>query len=214
VALTLIKLQKLDQNDSYHFMKVVGVIALASGLNLVPYFGRYLSSLTLALGLKMVTRSPYVDVAFTIVISGGIMFLVNLFIIGTLMGDLRPSMNDDGDAGPSVSATQEPASDAEPEAVAPTNPPAHPAAAPAAAKPAPAKPAPAGPKHLAIKGLTRNGAKSVIIIDSGLKTYTLFLGDSAAMETADGTKSVRFESLDADSVTLNVDGQPLKLSAH
>jgi hypothetical protein len=123
-------------------------------------------------------------------------------------------MNDGGDAGPSVSATQEPASDAEPEAVAPTNPPAHPAAAPAAAKPAPAKPAPAGPKHLAIKGLTRNGAKSVIIIDSGLKTYTLFLGDSAAMETADGTKSVRFESLDADSVTLNVDGQPLKLSAH
>ena len=209
LVLTLIKLQKLDQHDGFRFLKVLAVAALASGLNLVPYFGRYLSGLALLLGIKFVTRSPYVDVAFTVVISYAIMFLVKLFLIGALLGELRPSLNNTDNSGPSLGATQEPAAETEPEPAEPTNPPAHPVATPVAAKPAPA-----GPDHLAIKGLTRNGAKSVVILDTGIKTYTLFLGDSANLETADGTKGVRFESLDADWVTLSIDGKPVKLPAH
>ncbi len=209
VVLILIKLQKLDQNDAYHFLKVLGVVALASGLNLVPYFGRYLSGLALLLGLKTVTRSPYVDVAFTVVISYAIMFLVKLFLIGALMGELRPSVSDSGNSRPLRDTTQEQTDEAEPETIAKTNPPAHSVASPVAAKPVPA-----GPHHLAIKGVTRNGAKSVVIVDTGVKTYSLFLGDSVNMETADGTKGVRFESMDAGSVTLNVDGQPMKLPIH
>jgi hypothetical protein len=34
------------------------------------------------------------------------------------------------------------------------------------------------------------------------------------MQTADGTSRVRFENLDEDWVTLNIDGKPVKLSAH
>ena len=206
---TLIKLQKLDQNDSYHFLKVLGVAALASGLNLVPYFGRYLSGLALLLGIKLVTRSPYTDVAFTVAISYAIMFLVKLFLIGALMGGLRPSLSDVGNPGQLEGAAQELPAGSEPETVAKTNPPV-----PATAPQVSAKPVPAGPDHLAIKGVTRNGAKSVVIIDAGKKTYTLFLGDSVNVETADGTKGVRFEALDADWVTLSIDGKPVKLPAH
>ena len=206
---TLIKLQKLNQNDGYHFLKILAVAALASGLNLIPYFGRYISALALLLGIKLVTRSPYVDVLFTVAISYALMFVVNLFIIGALMGNLRPSVRDAGEPGQLADTSREPAIETKPETVAKTNP-----SAPAAAPQRSAKPAPADAGPFAIKGITRNGAKSVVILDTGVKTYTLFLGDSVNMETAAGTKGVRFENLDADWVTLNIDGKPVKLTAH
>ena len=209
LVLALIKFQKLDQHDGYHFLKVLAVVALASGLNLIPYFGRYLSGLALLLGIKFVTRSPYVDVAFTVAISYAIMFLVKLFLIGALMGDLRPSARETGTPGQYESVPEEPAVETEPEAIAKTNAPAlHPA------PPVSAQPAPAGAGHLTIKGITRNAAKSVVIVDTGVKTYSLFLGDSLDLQTADGTLHVRFDNLDADWVTLNVDGKPVKFPAH
>lgn len=205
----MIKLQKLDQHDTYHILKVLGVAALASGLNLIPYFGRYLSALALLLGIKTVTRSPYTDVLFTVVISYALMFLVNLFIIGVLMGELRPSASDAGNSGQLEGIPREQTVETEPETVAKTNLPG-----PNPSSSAPAKPPPAGPAHFVIKGVTRNGAKSVVIVDTGVKTYTLFLGDSVNMQTTDGAKGVRFENLDADWVTLNIDGKPMKLPAH
>lgn len=206
---TLIKFQKLDQHEEYHFLKVLAVAALASGLNLIPYFGRYLSALALLLGIKTVTRSPYTDVLFTVVISYALMFLVNLFIIGALMGELRPSPSGAGNPGQMEGASQEPAGETEAGAAARTNPPGSNPASQVSAKPSLAS-----PDHFAIKGITRNGAKSVVIIDTGVKTYSLFLGDAVNMETADGNKGVRFDNLDADWVTLNIDGKPVKLPAH
>jgi hypothetical protein len=180
---------------------------------MIPYFGHYLSVSALLLGIKFVTRSPYADVLFTVGISYALMFAVNLFIIGSLMGDLRPSARDAGNSGPWEATPGEQAVKTEPETVAKTSPPAP----LAALKPAPqgsAKPAPAGATHFTIKGISRNGAKSVVTIDTGAKAYTLFLGDSLNMQTADGTSRVRFENLDADWVMLNIDGKPVKLSAH
>ena len=75
-------------------------------------------------------------------------------------------------------------------------------------------PAPVAVTRYTIKGISRNGAKSVVTVDTGTKAYTLFLGDTLNMQTAEGTSRVRFENLDADWVTLNIDGKPLKLWAH
>src|SRR5208282_593176 len=194
----MIKFQKLDQNDAFHFLKVLGVAALSSGLDMIPYFGHYVSVSALLVGIKLVTRSPYADVLFTVGVSYALMFCANLFIIGSLMGDLRPSARDAGNPAQLEAAPQAQAVETEPDTVAKTNPPA-----PAATSQVSANPVPAGPGHFAIKGLTRNGAKSVVIIDTGVKTYSLFLGDSVNMETADGASGVRFDNLDADWVTLN-----------
>ena len=54
----------------------------------------------------------------------------------------------------------------------------------------------------------------MVTVDTGTKAYTLFLGDTLNMQTAEGTSRVRFENLDADWVTLNIDGKPMKLPAH
>jgi len=209
VVWVLIKFQKLDQNMKFHFLKLLAVVALASGLDTIPYSGHYLSVTALLLGVKIVTGSPYADVLFTVGISYALMFAVNLFIIGSLMGDLRPSTRDAGNIGQWGNAPQGQTVGT----VAKTNPPAR-AAVSNSAPQGLAKPAPAGVTRFTIKGISRNGAKSVVAIDTGTKAYTLFLGDTLNMQTADGTSRVRFENLDADWVTLNIDGKTVKLSAH
>ncbi len=210
----MIKFQKLDQDDGFHFLKVLVVVALSGGLNLVPYVGHYISVTALLVGLKLVTRSPYTDVLFTASISYALMFCANLFIIGALMGDLWPSAREAGTAG-QAEATPPQAQTIEPdhEPVTQTNPPAPPPAPPAAPQVA-AKPAPAAAVHIVVKGLIRNGAKSVVTLEAGGKVYTLFLGDSLDLPTANGTSRVRFDNLDAAGVTLNIDGTPVKLPAH
>ena len=204
----MIKIQKLDQNVEFHFLKLLGVVALASILDTIPYVGLELSGAALWMGIKYVTRSPYVDALFTAFVSSALMFAVNLFILGSIMGDLRPSGRDAGGPGQLEPAPQVQPVKTEPETTAETNPPA-----PNPAAEISAKPAPLDASNLTIKGITRNGAKSMVIINSGTKTYSLFIGDSLNVQTAAGTSSVLFESLDEDWVTLKVDGKPVKLPA-
>jgi hypothetical protein len=66
--------------------------------------------------------------------------------------------------------------------------------------------------NLSVKGLTRNGDKSSVAIFSGVKTYTLFVGDSVLMEIPKGTLAVRFDELGPDWIVLSVEGEPVKLA--
>jgi hypothetical protein len=101
----MIKIQKLDQRFEYNFPGLLGSAALATGLDQILqltvgrflgiYFASYITTpivvTVLLLCLKKVTQAPYVDVVFTVAISYALLFGVNLFILGSLMGDLRPS---------------------------------------------------------------------------------------------------------------------------
>ena len=101
----MIKIQKLDQRFEYNFLGLLGSAALATGLDQILqmtlghfigiYFASYLSTpivvTVLLLCVKKVTQAPYVDVVFTVAISYALLFGVNLFILESLMGDLRPS---------------------------------------------------------------------------------------------------------------------------
>ena len=101
----MIKIQKLDQKFEYNFLWLLGSAALATGLDQIlqmtlgHFIGIYLASYistpivvtVLLLCLKRVTQAPYVDVLFTVAISYALLFGVNLFILESLMGDLRPS---------------------------------------------------------------------------------------------------------------------------
>jgi len=101
----MIKIQKLDQRFEYNFLWLLGSAALATGLDQIlqmtlgHFIGIYLASYistpivvtVLLLCLKKVTHAPYIDVLFTVAISYALLFGVNLFILESLMGDLRPS---------------------------------------------------------------------------------------------------------------------------
>jgi hypothetical protein len=216
----MIKLQKLDQNFKFHFLKLLGVVVFASALETLPFVGIELSGAALWMGIKYVTRSPFIDALFTAFISSVLLFAVNLFILGSLMGDLRPSARHTASPGRFEHTPRVQTVKTEPVIAAKTNTPA-PAPLPnpppaAATNPAPqvlARPASADASHFTIKGITRNGAKSMVIINTGRMNHTLFLGDSFDLQTAGGVSSVQFESLDEDFVTLNIDGYPVKLPA-
>src|ERR1041385_6892714 len=111
----MIKIQKLN----YKFLPLLGAAALASGLDMIPYAGHYLAVPVLLLCVKKVTEAEMVpDVVFTVVVGYALMFGMNLWLLGTLLGDLRPSAYQSTDAD---APTPEVA--AEVQNAAPTNPP-------------------------------------------------------------------------------------------
>ena len=277
----MIKIQKLDQHTTYRFLGLLVAAVLATGLDMIPYAGHYLAVAALLLCIKKTTGAPYVDVLFTVAISYALMFGVNLFILGSLMGDLRPSARNSEEfeivtqqqeikkeyptaiktnlpgpktnppapgapakpikpaekaapktnpPGPSVPTnaikpakgaapgTNPPAPGAStnlvkpPEATAPkTNQPAQ-SAPTNAAPPVPAKPVEVVAKYFTIKGVTRNAAKSAVTIQTKAKIYTIFLGETALMQTPDGPIPVRLIDLGEDWVVLEINGEPAKFS--
>jgi len=198
----MIKVQGLD----YNFLGLLGSAALGSGLDMIPYCGHALAVPVLYFCIWKVTQSClFPDAAFTVVVAYALMFAVNMFLLGALMGDLRPQ---DKLAAGEANFTQELADE----------PPATVAGAAKPVKVAGGKPAAAATlgtadkitKELTVKGVTRNGDKSAVTILSGNKTYTLFLGQLVSVQTTDGLASVRFTELGANYVALNIRGTEVK----
>jgi hypothetical protein len=101
-----------------------------------------------------------------------------------------------------------------PEAAVPkTNQPAQ-SAPTNATLPVPAKPVEVTAKYFAVKGVTRNAAKSAVTIQSGTKIYIIFLGETALTQTPDGPTPVRFKDLGDDWVVLEINGEQVKLPIH
>jgi hypothetical protein len=201
----MIMLQKLD----YHFLGLLGSAALASGLDMIPHFGHMLAVPALYFCIWKVTRSSiFPDAAFTVVISYALKFCVNLFIMGMLMGDLRPA---DRETGGDETAAPEPAAESQPSAVTQKS---VPDAATNSVPTADAKEAEAIAQQFSIKGITRNADKSSLTLQSGKKTYTIFLGQLISVQTDDGPVSVRFTDLGKDWVVLNIRGIQVKCPVH
>jgi hypothetical protein len=80
--------------------------------------------------------------------------------------------------------------------------------------PQPTKPTESLAKYFSVKGVTRNGANSAVTIQTGTRVYTIFLEESALMQTTAGPISVRFAELTADSVTLEINGESVKYQLH
>lgn len=91
----------------------------------------------------------------------------------------------------------------------------------AATNPAPPPPPPPPPKpqenltkYFTVIGVTRNGANSAVTIQTGKKTYMISLGEAALTQTTVGPVSVRFTDMDDHSVTLEVNGETMKIPAN
>jgi hypothetical protein len=205
----MIKVQDLN----YNFLGLIGSAALGSGLDMIPYFGHSLAVPVLYICIWKVTQaSLFPDAAFTVVIAYALMFAVNLFILGALMGDLRPDLHASRHGVPGdENVTQEMAD--EPESAAGTNQPV-PITSGGVAPNNSVTPANVIAKQFSIKGVTRNADKSAVTLLSGKKTYTLFLGQLVSVQTPDGLVSVRFTDLGTNYVTLNIHGADVKYPVH
>ena len=268
----MIKLQKLN----YNFPGLLGCALLASALDKIPYVGHYIAVGALLYCVWLLTRSEYVDVAFTVFVGYALMFGMNLWLIGALMGDLRPSVREaraerrakEAEAQAAAAAdTNEPAmADETPPVKEATNGPATntvvtnaPAAAAVVTNSAPTDsvgtnspaprasatntpagtnaaapgtnavpsekpPAPINPegsmrsraivRTFSIKALTENGTKSSVVLDTGVKAYTIFVGETVLMDTAQGVSAVRFDEFRKDSLILSIDGEKTLLWLH
>ncbi len=221
----MIKIQKLD----YSFLGLLGTAALVSGLDraldtvlghfLGMYLANYISTpiilVVLIICVSKVTHADRVDVMFTIVVGYALMFGMNLWLFGALMGDLRPSAGNSGEIDADL---QPPETNAVQQIATGTNQPVQGAHQPStnaparlAAQPKAAKPIEVTTNLFSVKGITQNGSNSAVTIQTGKRTYTISLGESALTQTSKGPVSVRFKELGDGWVVLTINGEETKL---
>ena len=189
----IIKLQKLN----YHAGGLFASSALAIAVTFIPVVGPYLAWVVLVLCLKKCTGADIApDIAFTVGIAGALMFAVNLFAIGALMGSLRPEaapINARYEDHFLTDATDHPA----PEIRAPA--PAKAAAAPA--EPQPTNAPPATPS-LAVKGVMLKPSGALAMVAEGGRLHTVGTGDVFLATLPEGRVKLRCESISETGVVL------------
>jgi len=219
----MIKVQKLD----YNFPGLLGTAAIVSGLDRVLdtvlghfwgiYLANYISApiilVVLIICVSKVTHADRVDVMFTIVVGYALMFGMNLWLFGALLGDLRPSAGSSREFD--TIAEQQETNEVVQTAIQ-TNQPVqntHPSVSNAPAKLA-AQPAEIATNLFSVKGVARDASKSAVTIQTGKRTYTIMLGESALTQTTNGPVSVRFKELGDGWVVLTINGVETKLPFH
>jgi Tfp pilus assembly protein PilP len=219
----MVKIQKLQ----FNFPGLLIAAAIASAFNLIPFVGRFIAVPVLWMSLTKVTREDFAGVAFTTGVSYALVFGMNLFLLGALMGHLTPSTYVRARTLPDNRQQTELTSDDEdndsvatrPEASAPTNTPN--TVPPAKASGGPAQTAAVQPenpssdlplnKAFFLKGVTQNGKNSMALISTGGKTYTVFLNETVSVDTGVGKKTIRLEKVDKNLVLLDVEGQVIQV---
>ncbi|MCX7722210.1 MAG: hypothetical protein N2379_04010 [Verrucomicrobiae bacterium] len=222
--LVMIKLQKLN----YRLLPLAGAAALASALDMIPAVGHFIAVGALLLCIWKITESEYVDVAFTVFVGYALTFGMNLFLLSALIGDLRPSAQpDEAELACSalVAEYQADASDSS-SAFTETDPIPDGATASGANEPragaissnvngvdsSTTGTAADAANEIRLKGLIQNAAKPALLVDTGVKTYTLVLGETATVRTPRGQARICFEELAGKQVLLKIDGKPVRLS--
>ena len=216
----MIKLQKLN----YGFFGLVVAAAISNIVEMVleallsralgGYIGITISSLVTIIVLSMfvrkVTQADTTDVGFTVGVGYALTFCMNLFLLSSLLGDLRPPRP--GAEVDIVPVSARPIGEDAP--ADHTNTTAQLSQNPTAIV-RPTKPASSGPEPLSesfvVRGITR-AARPSVVLEAGGKQYTLFKGDMVTMRIARGFVAVQFKGLDQNQVLLNVEGEEVKLS--
>jgi hypothetical protein len=208
----LIKLQKLQ----YNFPGLLGAAALASAFDQIPFVGHYFAFVALVLTMMKVTREDFTGIVFTIAISYALTFGMNLWLLGSLMGDLRISARS---SAPQEQVTQVSNDDDEDAAPAKTNktqtfaakPIPSPVAAPSTDASTNSSSSSVDPKAFVIKSVIKSPKTSTAMIAAGDRTYVLIVGESAMMDTPAGKVPVRLDQVKDNSVILNVGGERLEV---
>jgi Tfp pilus assembly protein PilP len=147
---------------------------------------------------------------------------MNLFVVGALLGDLRPHSTDKDNVA-DVPAKVAPAKTNAP-AVAPvkaaavTNAPTN-AAAPAAATTktnelSPAEIAKQAMAKFSLKGVNKSANQPLAMVNTGVRTYTVAVGESTLVETPKGKFTMHCDEVTDNKATLSINGQQTTLFLH
>jgi hypothetical protein len=218
----MIKLQKLN----YGFFGLIVAAAIANVVEMVleavfsralgGYIGITLSSLVtiivLSICVRKVTQADTTDVGFTVGVGYALTFCMNLFLLSSLLGDLRPPRpGAEVDIVPIAArpiGEDTPADHTNTTAQLSQNP-------TTTTIVQPTKPASTGPeplnKSFVVRGVTR-AARPSVVLEAGGKQYTLFKGDMVTMKIPRGFVAVQFKGLDQNQVLLNVEGEEVKIA--
>jgi len=170
----MIKIQKLN----YNVLGLFGSSLAATLVAFIPYGGSYLSYVVLVICLWKCTGAEIApDIIFTVGISGALMFCVNLFVIGALMGDIRPDFaaNARGDSEQTEMAGDAEDDSDESDETEETNAVAKPAGLAPVVNPAPLK---TGDGSLVLKGVTFNANRPLVMIAGGGRVHTVTTGET------------------------------------
>ena len=219
----MIKFQDLEWN----FPGLLGSAALGCGLDMIPFVGHYVAVIALWLCLKKTTNGDlFPDIALTVAIGYALVFCMNLFVLGSLMGNLRPSHKQAPLAPPEKEAVavNEPEPD-KPLDKPPSKPPEVKEPTPVVAARAPdTLPAPQPSsqpatksareiiRNFSVQGIIEGIDKPVGTINSGLKIYALVAGETRSMETKDGRIVVRFDGVRDHQAVLTISGEQIALT--
>jgi hypothetical protein len=217
----MIQVQKLN----YSKLGLLGSAALASGLDMIPHFGHYLAVPVLYLCIWKVTGASLMpDAIFTVVVAYSLMFAVQMLLLTALMPPIHYGHRavDQSETAPVAvpakvkpNAAPAPVSRAEPAAVPATEivaamkqPPTNPAL------PVSSKNAEAWLKNVKVKGSTENGDKSMLLISSNKKNYTLMAGEPILIQTENGPCHLRLMQVSEPWAIVEVNGETAYLRIH
>jgi hypothetical protein len=228
----MIKLQKMN----YNLLGLLGSSLLASACDYIPIVGCYLGWAVLVICLWKCTGADIApDVLFTVGVAGALMFCVNLFVIGWLMGNLSMISPSLADYGPGDKTEMSAGMDGDEEDEdGETNRVATVAAAAPAPKPAskfggwfrPSAPAPVAttvtnsapkdignlPTQLTIKGISVSPSHKSAMIANGRQIHDVRVGDSFAVNSDKGRVTLVCEDITQSAVILAADGTRMKLT--
>ncbi|HTD68291.1 MAG TPA: hypothetical protein VK846_17335 [Candidatus Limnocylindria bacterium] len=225
----MIKIQKLN----YNLLGLFASSLLATGLGYIPLVGQYVGWAVLVLCLWKCTGADIApDVLFTVGVAGALMFCVNLFAIGALMGSLALAgpmfgemaddmSNDESFAEVDEEDDEEEESDGTTNTVRVAGAPWRTNAPGAGTKSAPRKASVASATRgtpatttmtsvasralaaqLTLKGVGVNGSGRSAMIASGKQIYTVGLGETLSVPGGSGTVTLTCEDISHTSVTL------------
>jgi hypothetical protein len=178
---------------SYNGWGLLGSSLLAIAVTFIPMAGPYLSYPVLVFCLWKCTKADIApDIVFTVAVSRAVLFCINLWILGGLMGNLRTDLKAE-EKSPERSSQVAQAEESKP--------------GDASAKAASPSKQPLGDgksRGLSLKGVSLHETHPLVMIGAGSRIYTLTPGESAAMDAPEGKLQVRCEEISRSAVILSV----------
>jgi len=203
----MVKIQKLNYNLLGLLASAAASIALEMALDhyVGPSLGVPVGVAVLVLGVTKSTGADHVDVGFTVAVSFALTFGMNLWLLGMLLGDLRVSAREKEESNNTAThatnhvatATASPTTNTVPVATAEDE-----------AKQRAQETA----SHFSLKAISQGASHPMAMIHTGLKTYTVFEGESLPVETPGGKAKITCKHVETDRVVLDIDGQEVTLS--
>jgi hypothetical protein len=199
----MIKIQKFN----YNWPGLLLVSGASIAISYIPWVGPYLAYPVLIFGLRSVTGADIApDIIFTVGITRAVMFCVNLFIIGALMGDLRPDLNasarTDGEEAEMAEVEDEEEEESAPQKEA------GPSYTLANSKHPKAK-------DLTLRGISINSSRAMAIVGAGRNFHTVSTGECFKVQSGNISTTVRCDEITKSFVLLTLDGTDhVKLQMH